>query len=660
MNNNEAKIVQVALPIPVSDTFSYTIPNGMDYDDVLFRRVEVEFSGRKLRGYAVAKGQWSDEYEIKPIERVVDKRAVFSEEMVSLAKWLSDYYFAEIGEALQLMIPRASRAMPHLTKNDSANDKTHHLSEAQQQIYDNIRKDIGDGLRRFCLFGVTGSGKTEIYIKLIEDTLAAGRGVLFLVPEIVLSQQTLTRLKSCFGDNCAILHSNLTTATRFNESLKVFDGKAMIAVGPRSSIFAPVHNLGLIIMDEEHESAYKADESPRFHSRTVAQYLAKTHDAVLLLGSATPSIETYYYATHDIFRLYCLNERYGNAQLPKIEIIDTAQFDYQTNLTLPLVQEINRRLLAHQQIVLLQNRRGFSNVIKCNNCDMTLTCPNCNIYLTYHKADNKLTCHHCGYTIPMPTECPECHSPRLTRLGAGTERIEEEISRTFPHAHIQRMDLDTLKDPEKIQNIFQEIENGQIDILVGTQIIAKGLHFPNIKFVGIINADMMLNIPDFKSSERAFALITQVAGRAGRTDDQGFVMIQTANPTHYSITSAQNSDYNVFYQQEIGFRHLLSLPPFVRMLRLVLRGPKEEEVAANINQICDIIKQHNCDNEKKIEIMGPSPCQIEKINKNMRYQILLKSQSMTAMQTLLHNAIAEIKVKGKNYLEIDVDPVDLF
>ncbi|MBR6201129.1 MAG: primosomal protein N', partial [Spirochaetales bacterium] len=281
------------------------------------------------------------------------------------------------------------------------------------------------------------------------------------------------------------------------------------------------------------------------------------------------------------------------------------------------------------------------------------------------KADNKLTCHHCGYTIPMPTECPECHSPKLARLGAGTERIEEEIGRTFPHAHIQRMDLDTLRNPEMIQEIFQNIEDGRIDILVGTQIIAKGLHFPNIKFVGIINADMMLNIPDYKSSERAFSLITQVAGRAGRTDNQGFVMIQTANPTHYSITAAQTNDYNVFYGQEIAFRQLLSLPPFVRMLRLVLRGPKEEEVAANINHICDIIKQHNCaDNvdksDKSIEILGPSPCQIERINKNLRYQILMKSKSMTAMQHLLRLSLPEIKVKGKNYLEIDVDPVDLF
>ena len=290
---------------------------------------------------------------------------------------------------------------------------------------------------------------------------------------------------------------------------------------------------------------------------------------------------------------------------------------------------------------------------------MTLTCPNCNIYLTYHKGDNKLSCHHCGHTIIMPTECPECHSPRLARIGAGTERIEEEIGRTFPHARVQRMDLDTLQNPEKIQEIFYSIEQGEIDILVGTQIIAKGLHFPNIKFVGIINADMMLNIPDFKSSERAFSLITQGAGRAGRADGEGFVMIQTANPTHYSITSAQTGDYEVFYNQEISFRQLLSLPPFVRMLRLVLRGPKEEDVAANINQISDIINKHNCA-DKKIEILGPSPCQIEKINKNIRYQILLKSKSMTAMQELLKSALTEIKVKGKNYLEIDVDPVDLF
>ena len=656
MNNKIQKVINVALPVKINSLFLYSIPDNMGLEEILGKRILVNFHGRFLRGYAVSEGQYTDKFTIKPIIRVLDKRIVFRKETVDFAKWIADYYFAGIGEVLSIMIPKGLR--PALNEEDTNfSPKINALTPLQENIYNNIKNDITKGNKKFYLYGITGSGKTEIYIKLIEDVLNNGKNVIFLVPEIALSYQTLERLKQSFGSLCAVLHSNLKTSIRFREYLRLYDGTAKIAIGPRSALFAPMQNIGLIIIDEENEGAYKSEESPRFHTRTAAQYLAIQNNAILILGSATPSIESWYYAKKGFFKLYCLMQRYGGAVLPDIEIIDNSQFTVKKNLSLPLIKEINERLQNKEQVVLLQNRRGFANFIKCNSCKNIIVCPKCNISLTYHKSKNKLICHHCGYNIILPLTCPVCNEKKLLQIGAGTQRIEDEISSTFNFAKVQRIDYDSLRSKFDYREVFNRIEKGEIDIIVGTQMIAKGLHFPKIKFVGIVNADIILNIPDFKAAERTFALITQVAGRAGREGKKGYVMIQTLNPDHYSIVSAKNGDYEGFYEHEIEFRKLLGMPPFSRLLRLVIRGKNEEKVTDDIVRLGHKLKENNSD---KIQILGPAPCLFSKINNNYRYQILLKAKRIQALQEIVKRTLNNFSVYSKNYLEIDVDPIGLF
>lgn len=651
-------VVQVALPLNINSLFSYAVPEGQTLENVIGRRALVNFNNRKLRGYVVEAGEYSDKYQIKPILKVIDKRTIFTTETYNLARWIADYYFAGVGEVLSMMIPKGSREKKSETTEAPPVDNPFLLTPSQQNIYDNIKIDIQNDKKKFYLYGVTGSGKTMIYIKLIEDVLNSGKNAIFLVPEIALSYQTLQRLQERFGSLCALLHSGLSDSQRFGEYLRLLDGKARIAIGPRSALFAPVKDLGIIIIDEENESSYKSEESPRFHARTVAQYIANQKGATLLLGSATPSIESYFYSKNNFFKLYKLTERYGGAYLPDISVIDTSSFEVRKNLTFPLVDEINRRLQNKEQVVLLQNRRGFSNIVKCSDCAEIITCPRCNLYLTYYKSTDKLICRRCNYSIKLPDSCPSCSGSKLIKIGAGTQRIEEEISSVFRQAKVYRMDYDSLKSEKDLKEIFARIENGDINILVGTQIIAKGLHFPNIKFVGIIDADVMLNIPDYKSSERTFALITQVAGRAGREGDKGVVMIQTVNPEHYSIIAAKENDYEKFYNEEIKYRKILDTPPFCRILRLVVRGASEINVNKDINTLSDLIKDTL--SNKEVTVMGPSPCQLTKINNNYRYQIILKSKDISISQNLIKEILPRFKITSRNYLEIDVDPTDLF
>jgi primosomal protein N' (replication factor Y) (superfamily II helicase) len=654
---NDIRYINVALPVKVHSTFLYSIPEEMDIKDVIFKRVLVNFNNRIIRGFAVSEGEFTNAYKIKPIIRVFDRRIVLKPQMIEFANWIADYYFAGIGEALSLMVPKGLKA-----KEDDESDIPYEkkinntLTSIQSDVLKNIFSDMIAGVKKFYLYGVTGSGKTEIYIKLIEHTLAQGKTVIFLVPEIALSYQTLSRLKESFGKECAVLHSGLKGSERLKEYFKLFDGNAKIAIGPRSALFAPLDNLGLIIIDEENDGAYKSEENPRFHTRSAGFYLANKNNCVLLLGSATPSVESWYFAKNGLLKLYSLNERYGGALLPDIKIIDKTEFTGK-NLSIQLTTEINNRLKNKEQVVLLQNRRGFSNYIKCKSCKEIINCPKCKVSLTYHKTKNKLVCHHCGFQTALSETCPSCGNKELLKIGAGTERIEEEIGKTFPGAKIKRMDYDSLKSEKYFKELLMEIENGGIDILIGTQIIAKGLHFPKIKFVGIIDADIILNIPDFKASERTFSLITQVAGRAGRVGSRGLVFIQTANTENYAITAAKESDFELFYEKEILFRKELGMPPFVRLIQCVVRGKVEEKVIKDIGNLSNAIEKNN---SEKISILGPAPCMLTKINNNFRYQILLKSRKIEKIQSLLKKALKEFALSSNNYLEIDVDPTSLF
>lgn len=650
--------VEIVLPLPLTAAFTYGVPDKYLSDQYVGKRALVNFNGRKIIGYIVGNGKPSSAFTIKPIEKLIDDEPLFTQKMIAFAEWISAYYFASVGEALSLMVPKGVRPKESGYKGEGQKIEKNELTESQQTVYQSIRSDLTTGRgRKFYLYGITGSGKTEIYFKLIEDTLDQGKQVIFLVPEIAMSYQTLDRLRRRFGDKCAVLHSGLTGSVKLGEYLRLLRGEAVIAVGPRSALFAPFDNIGLIIIDEEHEGAYKSDESPRFHARSAAIYLSNVHNALLVLGSATPSIESWYHATHGFFILYRLQERYGGAQLPDVRIIDTSQLPPYKYLTAEMTAEINRRLQNHEQVILLQNRRGFANCIQCEACKTIIVCPKCSIALTYHKSKGKLLCHRCGYSSAVPEKCPECGHERLSKLGAGTQKIEAEIAKTFPHARVLRIDYDALHSSSVIAETFAEIERGEIDIIVGTQMIAKGLHFPGVKFVGVVNADLFLNIPDFKAAERAFSLITQVAGRAGRTGEKGLVMIQTMNPDHYSITTSTTGDFDEFYENEITFREMMGMPPFRRLLRLVVRGTQEETVK---NGIAGIKRSIDRVAAESVEILGPSPCMITKINMNYRYQIVMKSVRIEPLQKLVKAVLPEVTLSRGLYLEIDTDPADLF
>lgn len=647
--------VEVALPIGLNSLFTYSVPEAFKSTVYKGKRVLVNFNGRKITGFVIADGYNTDKFKIKPIEKIIDEIPMFNDKMLQFAEWISKYYFASLGEALSLMIPRGVRPKKLLYKQN--NIEKNKLTSMQEEVYNGINADIAAGNKRFYIYGITGSGKTEIYFNMIEDTISKGKQVIFLVPEIALSYQTLGRLRDRFGDKCAVIHSALAGSERLSEFFRLKNGEAMIAVGPRSALFAPFDNVGLIIIDEEHESAYKSEESPRYHARSAALYLAKIHDAVLVLGSATPAIESWYHCINGYFKLYKLTKRYAGASLPEVKVINTESLAPYKHFSQEMTLEINNRLMNKEQIILLQNRRGFSNFIQCKDCKAIISCPRCSVSLTYHKTKNKLLCHRCGYSITPPEKCPECGSSKMNKVGAGTQRIEDEIKTIFPHARITRIDYDVVQSAKDLAGIFQAIDRKEIDIIIGTQMIAKGLHFPGIKFVGVIDADMFLNIPDFKAAERAFSLITQVSGRAGRTGTKGVVMIQTANPEHYSITTACTGDFENFYNNEIVFRDLMGMPPFKRLVKIVVRGIYEDKVKKNCTELKDLIDREVTSG---VEVLGVAPCMLTKLNKNYRYQILIKSKRLESIQTILLKVLPVFKVSQDCYLEVDTDPVDLF
>jgi len=511
----------------------------------------------------------------------------------------------------------------------------------------------------FLIYGVTGSGKTEIYLRAIEEVLHHGREAIVLVPEISLTPQLLSRFKDRFGDNLALLHSGLGRGERYDQWRRIWKGEVKIAMGARSAIFAPFKNVGIIIVDEEHDPSYKQEEKLKYHARDVAVVRAKQAEATLLLGSATPSLESFYNAEKGKFRLLNLPERIEGRPLPRVEVVDVKKEG--GLLSEKMRAALQKSIEGRKQSLLFLNRRGFANFILCPDCGHTFKCPNCSVTLTHHLRDRSLQCHYCDYRIPAPGDCPKCQSHRLQGMGIGTERLEQEIKSLFPEIRVGRMDRDTTSRRRSHLQILKRLESGSIDVLVGTQMIVKGHDFPNVTFVGVISADTSLHFPDFRSSERTFQLLTQVAGRAGRGEVFGEVVIQTFNPDHYSILRAKDHDYIGFYQEEIQFRKALEYPPFSRFInfRLVGNGEKRTKgMAEEMGRIGQSLlkKAHG----KEIEILGPSTAPFAKMRGKFRWQMLAKGKS----PQLLHQFAKELSsrmdvpLKGKGVdLDIDVDPV---
>ncbi len=521
----------------------------------------------------------------------------------------------------------------------------------------------------FLLHGVTGSGKTEIYLQAIAHALEHGTGAIVLVPEISLTPQTVERFKARFSSGptqtlVAVLHSHLSAGERHDEWHKIRQGRARIVIGARSAIFAPVEPLGLIIVDEEHETSYKQEESPRYHARDVAIVRGQMEKAVVVLGSATPSLESYHNAKKGKYALLELPERVDNQKMPRVRVVDLRQAASREKGNLifspQLKEAIHQRLDRQEQTILFLNRRGYSTSLQCEKCGFVATCPNCSVSLTYHRVEQKVACHICGFVDKVPQCCPnqKCGNPGIRFSGTGTQRVEETLAKLFPQARVRRMDSDTMKRKDDYRKTLGDFRAGRIDILVGTQMIAKGLHFPNVTLVGIIHADSALHQPDFRAGERTFQLLTQVAGRAGRGDIEGEVFVQAFTPFHPAIQFARRHDFAGFYEQELEFREQLKYPPAGRIALLTLKGRNEEKVKFSAGYL-----KHELEKAvggiPGLVMAGPAPAPLVRAETYYRYQIMLRAQRMAALSQRLALLIRSLTLPEDVTLAVDIDPVDL-
>jgi primosomal protein N' (replication factor Y) len=523
--------------------------------------------------------------------------------------------------------------------------------------------------RTFLLHGVTGSGKTEVYLQGIAHALSSGKGAIVLVPEISLTPQTVERFKGRFSSGAlktlvAVLHSHLSAGERHDEWQKIRQKRARIVIGARSAIFAPVDSLGLIIVDEEHEHSYKQEESPRYRARDVAVLRGQLEGAVVVLGSATPSMESYYNAQEGKYRLLQMPTRVDDQKMPLVRVIDMrmeARKEKGTPIfSQPLRDKIAGRLDKREQVMLFLNRRGYASSMQCTKCGYVAGCPNCSISLTYHRAIQRLCCHICGHNVPAPSVCPEpnCRNPAIRFAGIGTERVEETLAKLFPKARIARMDSDTLKKKDDYRRVLGDFRTGKIEILVGTQMIAKGLHFPNVTLVGIIYADLSLHMPDFRAGERTFQLLTQVSGRAGRGDVEGEVVVQAFTPFAPAIQYARRHDFEGFYESEIEFRQQLKYPPLSRIALLTLRGRNEEKVALCAEYLKKEIEKE-APKFADLVIAGPAPAPLLKAETYYRHQLMLRTKQMTKLSRSLAEISNRVKLPEDVTFIIDIDPASM-
>lgn len=549
----------------------------------------------------------------------------------------------------------------------SVEDKKINLNEEQLNTVNIIKSEMFEENKKpYMIHGVTGSGKTEVYMEIIEYSLSQGLDSIVLVPEISLTPQTISRFKNKFGDIVGVFHSQLSEGEKHDVYKQIKEGRIRILIGARSALFAPFTSLGVIIIDEFHEGAYKSEKNPKFNSIDVAKYIANKRDVSLVLGSATPSVEEYFNALNGEYKLLEINQRANKKPMPKIEVVDMKEELMVGNKSIfsnKLKVEIQSALNCGNQVILFLNRRGFSNFVSCRKCGYVFACENCDISLTYHKKNNTGKCHYCGYEKEIPKECPECKSKYIKPFGIGTQKIEEEIKLIFPNINVLRLDKDTTSRKGEFENILNDFKNKKADVLIGTQMLSKGLDFENVTLVGILSADMILKFPDFRSSETTFQLITQVAGRAGRSEKEGKVILQTYDTDHYAIRHAIKYDFKGFYEDEIKIRKAFEYAPFNNMISVVISGKDNAKVEKNARKMYDslvyLLRERGISNLEFI--LGPNPCSISKINQNFRWQILFKDDDIEI--NLLKGIIKYICITKRDIvfdkdtnISIDINP----
>ncbi len=539
------------------------------------------------------------------------------------------------------------------------------LTPAQGAVLADLTQQLGAGkFQAVLLHGVTGSGKTEIYLRLIARCLEMGRTALMLVPEIALTPSAQAQFQARFGNQMALLHSALTENERHEEWWRIRRGEARVVLGTRSAIFAPLANLGAVIVDEEHDTSYKQDETPRYNGRDVAVVRARLAGAVALLGSATPSLESYWNAREGKYHLASLPERVVGRRLAEVEIVDMREEFRKTQTQAPisqrLQQEIEAQLARRQQTMILLNRRGYSWFLLCRSCGQTVRCDNCSISLVYHRREHRLICHYCGFSAPVPPDCPNCHSKHLQYIGEGTEKVEKKFAELFPGARVARLDRDVARRHGQFQKILDDFRSGKIDLLVGTQLIAKGHDFPGVTLVGVLSADMGLGLPDFRAAERTFQLLTQAAGRAGRGEIPGRVLVQTFFPDHYAIRMSAEQNYDAFFNKEMRFRRMMHYPPVTALANVVAQGERLDQAARVAKQVGDFLVPLEKEMEG-LKVMGPTPAPLAKLQGRFRIQFLMKCTSRARLNSILRRLADFSEQQGlpQRSLVIDMDPVSI-
>ena len=543
------------------------------------------------------------------------------------------------------------------------------LTAEQNAVVAAVSHGLAGGFQTYLLYGITGSGKTEVYMRAVAAALDRGHQALVLVPEIALISQTERLFRARFGDCIALLHSGLSEGERFDQWMRILRREAKVAIGARSAIFAPFDRLGLIIVDEEHDDSYKQESKLRYHARDLAVVRAKLEDALALLGSATPSVQSYYNVQAKKFHGLNLWKRIEDRVLPEVTVVDLRETEgsrrYKPFMTKELREAIAETLDRGEQALLFLNRRGYANWPTCTHCGAPVRCKNCDITMTVHQGANAFRCHYCGYSCAQTLGCQVCGNPKIKLLGLGTERVEADVKAIFPKARVARMDRDTTVRKGALLNILKDLREGAIDILIGTQMVAKGHDYPNITLVGIICADLSLNFPDFRAGERTFQLLAQVAGRAGRGRQPGRVILQTFHPGHFCVRTASDQDYKAFYEHEIGFRRDVQYPPFFRLVQILVAGKDGDQTARyaqNLGEICRALQRENKTYQKEIRLLGPVAAPLTRIKKQYRWQLLLKGEKVGPLHGLTRalRSMADRELRGQGVrMVVDVDPVDM-
>ena len=705
----------------VDKIFDYLVPKELERKVEVGKRVEVPFGNRTLVGFILEIKKDSDVSTLKEITKVLDEEVILTKELLELGKYLKKITLASLISCYQVMLPKGYKASIKNKVNKKyrkvyyLNDYNKKLTSKQQEVVDlfkdkekltkdeltnvstsilntlvknNILRQSEEEVYRLdyeknerkirkltplqenavnnilttdntvsLLYGVTGSGKTEVYMELIDKYLKKGLKSIVLVPEISLTPQLIKRFEERFEGNIALLHSALSDGEKYDEYRRIVKDEVDIVIGARSAVFAPLNNLGLIIIDECHSDSYKQDNNPRYNAKDVAIKRAKELGAKVVLGSATPMLEEYARGLKNVFNLVTLDKRVNGKELPKVELIDMNKEIAKSkgHFSLPLIDKIKETIERDEQVILLLNRRGYSSFVTCSNCGESVKCPNCDITLTYHKSSNILRCHYCGYATKYEITCPKCHEKSLKDLGVGTEKIEEELKEILPNVKVLRMDVDTTSKKGAHKKIVDAFARGDADILLGTQMVAKGLDFSNVTLVGVINADTSLMLPDFRSSEKTFDLLNQVAGRAGRGEKAGLVVFQTFNPDNYAINYAKDNDYESFYKEEMKTRKLMKYPPYYYLVSLNISS-KDSKLALVEAKKCEKLCLKYLD---KTVILGPSPASIFKKQNIYYYQLILKYQYQDNIYEVLEKLVEYYATINKVNLDVDFNPIHL-